>query len=169
MLSFMLYNYFVGVVWGKSLPVVLWMTQSLKRQHSTSQWTGLLEMAGCRTSVLDIIHYILDFLFLYLRGVFDTTLCDKVWQWLAAGRWFSPGILVSSTNKTDHHDIAEIFLKVALKALTLTPMFKALTLTPMFKHPYVCLPYCHFCTHIINYLKTLKLWIRILHLARCTR
>ena len=24
------------------------------------------------------------------RGVLDTTLCDKVGQWLAAGRWFSP-------------------------------------------------------------------------------
>jgi len=29
----------------------------------------------------------------------DTTLCDKVCQWLETGRWFSPGILVSSTNK----------------------------------------------------------------------
>jgi hypothetical protein len=28
---------------------------------------------------------------------------------------FSPGTLVSSNNKTDHHDIAEILLKVALK------------------------------------------------------
>jgi hypothetical protein len=24
------------------------------------------------------------------RGVLDTTLCDKVCQWLATGRWFSP-------------------------------------------------------------------------------
>jgi hypothetical protein len=28
--------------------------------------------------------------------------------------WFSPGIPVSSTNKTDCHDRAEILLKVAL-------------------------------------------------------
>ena len=35
-----------------------------------------------------------------------TTLCDKVCQWLFAGRWFSPGILVSSDNKTDCHDIS---------------------------------------------------------------
>jgi hypothetical protein len=39
-----------------------------------------------------------------------TTLCDKVCQWLAAGQWFSPGTPVSSTNKTDHHDITEILL-----------------------------------------------------------
>jgi hypothetical protein len=40
-------------------------------------------------------------------------LCDKVWQWLAAGRWFFPCTSVSSTNKTDSHDIAEILLKVS--------------------------------------------------------
>ena len=39
-----------------------------------------------------------------------TTLCDKVCQWLATGLWFSPGPLVSSTNKTDRHDITEILL-----------------------------------------------------------
>jgi hypothetical protein len=31
-----------------------------------------------------------------------TTLCDKVRQWLMAGRRFLPGTLVSSTNNTDH-------------------------------------------------------------------
>ena len=34
------------------------------------------------------------------RGVLHTTLCDKVYQWLAAGQWFSPVTQVSSTNKT---------------------------------------------------------------------
>ena len=47
------------------------------------------------------------------RGVLDTTLCDKVCQWLATDRWFSPGTPVSSTNTTDCHDITEILLKVA--------------------------------------------------------
>ena len=27
----------------------------------------------------------------HLRGVLDTTLCDKVCLWLSTGRWFSPG------------------------------------------------------------------------------
>jgi hypothetical protein len=53
------------------------------------------------------------------RGVLDTTLCDKVYQWLATGRWFSPGTPVSSTNKTDRHDITEILLKVALTIINL--------------------------------------------------
>jgi len=49
------------------------------------------------------------------RGVLNTTLCDKVCQWLATGRWFSP---VPYTNKTDRHDMTEtllILLKVKVK------------------------------------------------------
>jgi hypothetical protein len=42
---------------------------------------------------------------------------DKVYQLLAHGRWFSPGTLASSTNKTGRHDIAEILLKVALNTI----------------------------------------------------
>jgi len=52
------------------------------------------------------------------RGVLDTTLCDKVCQWHAAGRKFSLGTLVSSTNKTDRHDITEILLKVTVNTIT---------------------------------------------------
>ena len=50
----------------------------------------------------------------------DTTLCDKVCQWLATGRWFSQGTSVSTTNKTDRHDITEILLQVALNTITIT-------------------------------------------------
>ena len=50
-------------------------------------------------------------------GVCNTTLCDKVCQWLTTGRWFSPCPLVSSTNKTDRHDITEMLLKVALSTI----------------------------------------------------
>jgi hypothetical protein len=40
---------------------------------------------------------------------------DKVYQLLAHGRWFSPGIPASFTTKTGRHDIAKkILLKVAL-------------------------------------------------------
>ena len=34
-------------------------------------------------------------------------------------QWFSPGTPVSSTNKTDHHDITEILLNVALNTINL--------------------------------------------------
>ena len=50
------------------------------------------------------------------RGVLDTSLYDKVSQWLATGQWFSPGIPVSSPNKNDHH-ITEILLKSTLNTL----------------------------------------------------
>jgi len=39
---------------------------------------------------------------------------DNVYQLLTHGRWFSSGILASSTTKTGSHDIVEILLKVAL-------------------------------------------------------
>jgi hypothetical protein len=52
----------------------------------------------------------------FRRGVLDTTLCDKICQWLATGRWFSP---VSSTNKTDRTDITERLLKVVLNTIIL--------------------------------------------------
>jgi hypothetical protein len=50
----------------------------------------------------------------------DTTLCDKVCQWLAAGQWFTP---VSSTIKIDCHDRTEILLKVASNTTLPPPPF----------------------------------------------
>ena len=49
------------------------------------------------------------------RDAFDSTLCDKVCQWLVT----DPGTPVSSTNKTDRHDITAILLKVALSTINL--------------------------------------------------
>jgi len=56
-------------------------------------------------------------------GVLDTTLCDKVCQWLATGGWFSSGTPLSSTNKTDHHDITEILLEVVLNTINHQTIF----------------------------------------------
>ena len=50
----------------------------------------------------------------------NTTLWDKFCQWFVADRWFSSCTPVSSTNKTDRHDITKVLLKVALNTLTLT-------------------------------------------------
>jgi hypothetical protein len=52
-----------------------------------------------------------SFLFLESPKESDTTFCFKACQILVAGWWFSPGTQVSSTNKTDRHDITEILLK----------------------------------------------------------
>ena len=61
-----------------------------------------------------------------LWDVLDTTLCYKVCQWLAAGRWLPQGTPVSS-NKTDRNDIVQILLKVALNTITLTIMLTYLS------------------------------------------
>ena len=66
-----------------------------------------------------------------LIGVFDTTLCDQVCQWLVAGRWFSPGTPDSSTNKTDRDDITEILLKGALNTINYLTFFQSLGSTPI--------------------------------------
>ena len=81
------------------------------------------------------------------RGVFDAKLCDKVCQWLAAGRWFSPDTTVSSTNKTDRHDINEILLKVALNTITLT--------SPRKKSCFKC---CTCCDEVIRYFHARRVW-----------
>jgi hypothetical protein len=57
--------------------------------------------------------------------------CDQACQWLATGQWFS---LVSSTNKTDCHDITEILLKVALNTINQTkPVYLSYTIVWQFK------------------------------------
>jgi hypothetical protein len=52
------------------------------------------------------------------------------------GRWFSLGPPVSSTNKTERHDITEILLKVALNNIKPTnqPNLQSLDFLTMLKH-----------------------------------
>ena len=87
----------------------------------------LLILKDLDTSLLDNIqdfnvsnnclyHQCLSLLKLWVRILFmgwctDKTLCYKVCHLL------SPGTPVSSTNKTDHHNITEILLKVALNTI----------------------------------------------------
>ena len=55
----------------------------------------------------------------------STTICDKVGSWLATDLLFSPDTPVSSTNKTDRHDIPEILLKAGFNNNhSLTPIIK---------------------------------------------
>ena len=64
-------------------------------------------------------HKSCEFESCWWRGVLDTTLWDKVCQWLATCRWFSPNTPVFSTNATDRHDITEILLKAVLNTINL--------------------------------------------------
>jgi hypothetical protein len=79
----------------------------------------------CPSSIFRFLFFLWYHQTVYLSrscwGVLDTTLCDQVCQWLATGRWISPGTPVFSTNrKTNRHDITEILLKVALNTITIT-------------------------------------------------
>jgi len=71
----------------------------------------ILLIGGCRGSDCMVVGFITTYIaYKYLSpltlwvqislrwSVLDTTLCDKVCQWLATGRRFSPGTLLSSTN-----------------------------------------------------------------------
>jgi hypothetical protein len=87
------------------------------------------------------------------RGVLETTVCDKVCQWLATGRWFSLGPPISSTNKTDHHDIAQIPMKVALDTnkkqnQTCAGFFFFFAL----EYQHFTFSYCRGCTRVFSQL-----------------
>ena len=112
----------IDILWKK---VLCWFSRVVLFQFLT--WRSISWSYGCW-----IYNYLcnqcLSPLSLWVwipfrQGVHDTTLCDKVCQWLATGQWFSPGTSVYSTNNTDRHDIAEILLKVALNTITHTPNF----------------------------------------------
>ena len=94
-----------------------------KNQNKYRDCHGRERMVVRFTTTCAISAYHHQFEYRSWRGVRNTTLCDKVCQWLATGQWFSLGTLVSSTDKTDRNDIAEILLKVALNTNTLTPNF----------------------------------------------
>jgi hypothetical protein len=78
------------------------------RDHMVAGFTTTYAMSGYH-------HKIYEFESCWWWGVLDTTLCDKVCQWLAAGWWFSADTKVSSSNTTNCHDKKhEMSLKVAL-------------------------------------------------------
>ena len=85
------------------------MVVGLKTTYIQSMFitTKVVSSNPARGDVYAIQHYVIKFV-----------------SHLGAGHWFSPDIPVSSTNKTDLHDITEILLKVQINTviLTLTPL-----------------------------------------------
>jgi hypothetical protein len=64
--------------------------------------------------------------------------CDKVYQLLAHGRWFSAGTPASSTTKIGRHDIAEVLLKVALNTKNIQEMRRSCVLDGLSVQLNVC-------------------------------
>jgi hypothetical protein len=56
--------------------------------------------------------------------LFIVSMYNESSQWRATDRWFSPGTPVSATNETEHHDIAEILLKVPLNTIKQTSIIR---------------------------------------------
>ena len=96
------------------LLLILYPSRGPSRTWSYGKWIYNYQCNQCLSSLTLWVWIPLR------RGVLNTTLCDKVCQWLAPGQLFSPGTPVTSTNKTDRHNIAEILLKIALKTIILT-------------------------------------------------
>jgi hypothetical protein len=56
---------------------------------------------------------------MYVGVLFQPLLCDRIIQWIVAGRWFSSSTLISSTDKTDSYDLNEILSYTKLRNLRL--------------------------------------------------
>jgi len=79
----------------------------------------------CVVNIFDLYQHMHTLFYLNQKCIFtvenNNTNTDRLMlPLLERGRWFSSGIPVSSTNKTDRHDITEILLKVGSNTLTLT-------------------------------------------------
>ena len=79
----------------------------------------LLYFSQQENSMLKIYNYIYRTYLLFMARCARYKLCDKGRQWLATGSWFSLGAPIYSSNKTDHHNIIETLLKVALSTINL--------------------------------------------------
>jgi hypothetical protein len=92
----------------------------------------------------------------YSLGVLDTTLCDKVCQWLARCWWFSLGTLVSSTNKTFCHYVTfqKAVYRIALlmpKTLSFIRKYRYWSISIIIKiHFFFC--FCQAVTNVVIYI-----------------
>ena len=96
------------------LVVTLVFSFLLHRCKETVSWIDCQQDSKEKNSISIKMHQ-----YLYSTSQLNTTLCDIFCQQIAAGYWFPPGILVSSTNKPHQHGVTEILLKVALSTITL--------------------------------------------------
>jgi hypothetical protein len=79
----------------------MWSEDNLKHLEDNRDRDRMVVGFTTASAINAYIHYNCEFEPRSWQGVLDTTLYDKVCQWLAAGQWFSPVTPVSSTNKTE--------------------------------------------------------------------
>ena len=106
-------------------PITVWSNITFSKAYSTSQQGIVVAIWSYGRWIYNYqCNQCLSPLTLWVRNSIRarcTILCDKVYQGLATGLWFS---LVSSTNKTDRHYITEILLKVALSTIKQTKQWE---------------------------------------------
>jgi hypothetical protein len=114
------------VLWSHTSPLteMMWSFKCFPRVSKMSTFAYKIFMKrSTRRYGKKIVYLYLVFITKGSRRIRDrmvvgfTTLWDKACQWLATCQWFSPGTPVFPTNKTDHNDITEILLKVALDTI----------------------------------------------------
>jgi hypothetical protein len=121
----------MGIKVSSSLPygkLCIWFIPE-NQQTLCLEKLGLISSPWCSFSSHSILRW-KENDFLLKLSLQLTTLCDKVCQWLATGLWFSLGTPVSSTNKTDRHNITEILLKVVLNTIYHSTYFPAISWHP---------------------------------------
>jgi hypothetical protein len=96
-------------------------------------------------------HHWCEFEYESGRCVQHYHLCDKVCQWIATGRWFSPGSPVSSINKTDRHNITTNFIVFGLTWSGLKPLIYSTW----------CKQANHYTTNWVANFERMYLFIRI--------
>jgi hypothetical protein len=74
---------------------------------------------------------------------------------------FSPGNLVSSTNKTDRHDITGILLKVTLNTITLTLKSQNKSVTSMYQSHQISLETKPLEDNDLQSLKLIDGWLSL--------
>ena len=89
-------------------------------------------------------------------GVLDTTLCDKVCQWLATGRWVSLGTSVFSTNRLTAtiYSVTARLLKVTLNTINQTIKINQILIYPV-------------TSIFIPIMDLIALYFSLLHILRC--
>ena len=110
--------------WRSINKCFLILTRGLKGAHLPNGLCWVLSVL-CRPTFFINSHFIAHYKFggwgdreFAFQCVLDTTLCDKDCPWLVANRWFFLGTVVSSTSKTDHHDITDILLNMVITTET---------------------------------------------------
>jgi len=93
-----------------------------------------------------------------LSALVPLSLIDKVCQWLATDRWFSPGTPISSTNKTDRYDI---LLRVMLNTIN-QPVYRISTY-------WLYIFYHNICLSLFRYKHNVGQWDCIRYIQTTVR